>query len=205
MANVVRKLLLTSALVFLTSYSFAQKISGGVKAGLNLADQKFSSDGVTVESKLKPGLHAGLFLTVMINEKFAVQPEVLYSMQGSKLAFDAFDYNYETSFNYLAVPILARYNITDRISVHAGPQFGFLMSADIQVINVDVKDDYKTIEISGATGGEINIVGGLGAGMRYVFGLSQIHEGGIDDNGKTKNSVFQIYLTYRFFGAGNAQ
>jgi Outer membrane protein beta-barrel domain len=202
----VKKLLLTSIVVFFASYCFAQGVSGGVKAGLNLANQKFSSDGVTVDSKVRPGLHAGLFLTAMINERFAIQPEVLFSMQGSKLDFDAFDYNYDTYFNYLAIPLLARYNITDRISVHAGPQFGFLMSAEIeisdgtQVIKYDVKDDYKTMEISGAIGGEIDIIGGLGGGVRYVFGLSNINEGGIDDNGKAKNSVFQIYLKCRLFG-----
>jgi hypothetical protein len=54
------------------------------------------------------------------------------------------------------------------------------------------------MEISGAIGGEIDIIGG--AGVRYVFGLSQIHEQGIDNDGKVKNNVFQIYLKYRLFG-----
>ena len=135
----------------------------------------------------------------MINEKFAIQPEVLFSMQGCK--FD-FDYSYETIFNYLSVPVLVRYNITDRISAHAGPQFAFLLSAEGESGNIkfDIKEDYKTLDIGGAVGGEIDIIGGLGAGARYVFGLTQIHEFGIDNNGKVKNSLFQIYLNYRLFG-----
>ena len=202
----MKKLLLTSVVIVLVSYSFAQGISGGVKAGLNLADQKYSSDGSTADTNVKPGLHAGLFLVAMINEKFAVQPEVLFSMQGCKLDIDGFDSNYETFFNYVAIPLLARYNITDRISVHAGPQLGFLLSADTeisygtQVIKTDIKEYYKTMEISGAIGGEIDIIGGLGAGVRYVFGLSQIHKDDIDNTGKVKNSVFQIYLKCRLFG-----
>jgi hypothetical protein len=202
----VKKLLLTVVVMILASYTFAQGISGGIKAGLNLADQKYSSDGSTADTKVKPGLHAGLFLTAMINEKFAVQPEVLFSMQGSKLDIDGFDGDYETFFNYIAIPVLARYNITDRISVHAGPQFGFLLSAETeisygtQVMKTDIKEYYKTTEISGAIGGEIDIIGGLGAGVRYVFGLSQIHKDDIDNTGKVKNSVFQIYLKSRLFG-----
>jgi hypothetical protein len=130
----VKKLLLTSVVLVLTSYTFAQGISGGVKAGLNLADQRYSSDGSTADSKVKPGLHAGLFLIAMINEKFAVQPEVLFSMQGCKLDIDGFDGNYETYFNYVAIPLLARYNITDRISVHAGPQLGSYCRLTLKVL-----------------------------------------------------------------------
>ena len=87
-----------------------------------------------------------------------------------------------------------------------GPQFAFLLlgeydvSYGTQVIKLDIKEDYKTLDIGGAVGGEIDIVGGLGAGVRYVFGLTEIHEFGIDNNGKVKNRVFQIYLKYRLFG-----
>lgn len=202
----MKKLLLTIVVVFFATYSFAQKFSGGVKAGLNLSDQKFSSDGIVVGHKLKPGFHGGLFFTAMINEKFAIQPEVLFSMQGSKLEFDLFDTDYKTSFNYLAVPILARYNFTDRLSAHIGPQIGFLMSAEIeasdgtQTTTSDVKDDYKTMELSAAVGGEFEIVAGFGAGVRYVFGLTNISEDSVDDDTKVKNSIVQIYLKYRLFG-----
>ena len=203
---VVKKLLLTIAVALFASYSFAQNISGGVKAGLNLADQKYSSDGVTIGHKLKPGFHGGLFVTAMINEKFAIQPELLFSMQGSKLDFAFLGYDYKTSFNYLAIPILARYNFTDRLSVHLGPQIGFLMSAEAeasdgtQVVVSDVKDDYKTVELSGAIGAEIEIIAGLGAGLRFVFGLTEINEDDIDVDAKVKNSIIQIYLKYKLFG-----
>ena len=202
----MKKLFLTSVVLLFVFYSFGQGIIGGVKAGLNLADQKYTSDGVTVDSKVRPGFHGGLFFTAMINEKFGFQPELLYSMQGCKLDYSSFAYDSETAFNYLAIPLLARYNITDRISVHAGPQVGFLLSADFeifdgtQVIEIDVQEEYKTMEISGAIGAEVDIVGGLGGGVRYVFGLNNINKEGIDDPGKTKNSVFQIYLKYKLFG-----
>lgn len=194
-------------MVLSASCCFAQGISGGVKAGFNLADQMYSSDGVKIDSKVRVGLNAGLYLTAMFNEKFAIQPEILFSTQGCKIDFDDFDSETRTYFNYLAIPILARYNITDRISIHAGPQVGFLISADMeisagtQVIEVDVKDEYKSLEIAAAIGGEIDIIAGLGGGVRYVFGLNNINEQGIDDPGKTKNNVFQIYLKYRLFGS----
>lgn len=199
----MKKLLLAIVVVFIASYSFAQ-VSLGVKAGLNLSDQKFSSNGTTVGHELKPGFHAGLIVTAMINEKFGIQPEVLFSMQGTKLESGLFSAKYVTSFNYLAVPILARYNFTDRLSIHVGPQIGFLMSAEVEDSNggqtTDVKDDYKSTDISGALGGEFEIVSGLGAGVRYVFGLTDIHKDEVDNEGKVKNSNVQIYLKWKFGG-----
>lgn len=202
----MKKLLLTSAILSLSFCCLAQGFSGGIKAGLNLADQKYSLDGTTVDTKMKSGLNAGVFFVASINDKFAIQPELLFSMEGCKMTLPDLDYDYVISFNYLSIPILARYNITDRISIHAGPQLAFLMSANselsngTQVMNVDIKEYYKTMELSGAIGGEIDIIAGLGAGARYVFGLTKIHKDDIDNDGKVKNNVIQIYLKYRLFG-----
>ena len=127
----MKKLLLTSVVMVLASYTFAQGISGGVKAGLNLANQKYSSDGTTADTKVKPGLHAGLFFTRNDQRKVCNSAGSSVFHAGLQIRYRlGFDGNYETNFNYLAVPVLARYNITDRISVHAGPQFAFLLSAD---------------------------------------------------------------------------
>lgn len=123
----MKKLILTCSILFLACCSFAQGISGGIKAGLNLADQKFSGDGFSIDTKVKPGVHVGGFLTVMFSEKLGLQPEVLFSMQGAKFDSDFLDG--QTNFNYLTVPVLVRYNISEMFSLHAGPQVGFLLSA----------------------------------------------------------------------------
>src|SRR5688572_1133730 len=122
----MKKLLLTSFVMVLALYSFGQGISGGVKAGMNLANQKYTFNGLALDTKAKPGLHAGIFVVIMINEKFGIQPEALYSMQGSRWDNDGDDSKFK--FSYISVPVLFRYNITDMISVHAGPQFGILTS-----------------------------------------------------------------------------
>jgi hypothetical protein len=200
----VKKLLLTIVVASFASYSYAQNITGGVKAGLNLADQKYSIDGTTAGHQLKAGFHGGVYMIAMINDKFGIQPELLYSMQGSKLEFPLFGYDYVTSFNYLSIPVLARYNFTDRFSAQVGPQFGFLMSAEVeandgnQTTITDVKDEYKAMDVSGVLGLEFEIVAGLGAGTRYIFGLTKINDD--DSDGKVKNSNIQIYLKYKLFG-----
>ena len=55
----------------------AQKVNFGVKAGLNLSTWNYD------DASLRPGFHAGGFATVQFSRMFAVQPEVMYSMEGA--------------------------------------------------------------------------------------------------------------------------
>jgi len=198
----MKKLLLTSFVMVLALSSFAQGISGGVKAGVNLANQKFTSDGISLDTKAKPGIVGGVFIVAMINEKFGVQPEALFSMQGSKWDFSGNDSKFK--FNYIAVPVLLRYNITEMISIHAGPQFGFLMSAEAEDESgdtEDIKDDMKGIDFAGATGVEFDLPSGLGFGARYVLGFSNVADDDADfDDLEIKNRSFQLYVKYKIFG-----
>lgn len=199
----MKKLLLSSFVMVLAVYSYGQGISGGVKAGMSLANQKWTSQGISLDTKAKPGLHAGVFLTAMINEKFGVQPEALFSMQGSRWDFSGNDS--KLKFAYVDVPVLLRYNITEMISVHAGPQFGILMSAEAEDESgdtEDIKDEMKSIDFGGAAGAEVVLPMGLGFGARYVIGLSNIADSDDADLDEleVKNRNFQIYVFYKLFG-----
>jgi len=196
----MKKLILICTILFLASGSFAQGLSGGIKAGLNLANQKFSGDGITLDTKAKPGLHVGGYVTWMFTEKLGLQPEVLFSMQGAKFDEDFIDG--QTNFNYLNVPVLVRYNINEMISLHAGPQVGFLLSAEAEADGdtEDIKDDFKGTDISGAFGLGVDLPMGLGFGARYIIGFSQIAEDEPDFQTEVKNSAIQIYACYTLFG-----
>lgn len=195
----MKKLFLTAPILLVTFCSFAQGISGGIKAGLNLANQKFSGDGISLDTKSKPGIHVGGYLTIMFTEQLGLQPEILFSMQGAK--FDIAGGDYKSNFNYLAVPILFRYNVNEMINIHVGPQVGVLLSAEVEFDGdkEDVKDDFKKADIGGVVGLGVDLPIGLGFGARYVLGFSQISDD-TDENGEVKNSVFQLYACYKLFG-----
>jgi hypothetical protein len=199
----MKKLLLSSFVMVFAVYAYGQGLSGGAKGGLNIANQKYSSDGVALDTKARPGILVGGYLVYMINEKFGVQPEVLFSMQGSKWDFSGDDSKFK--FNYINIPILARYNITEMISVHAGPQFGLLLSADLEDEDgdqLDIKDDIKGVDVAGATGVEVELPNGLGFGARYVLGFTNnidTDDPDIDEL-ELKNRVIQLYVFYKLFG-----
>ena len=56
---------------------------------------------------------------IPIANRFSFQPELLYSGQGSSV-----------NLNYLNIPLMAKYNLTKEFSLEAGPQIGFLLSAN---------------------------------------------------------------------------
>ena len=194
------KTLLTSLMLALICSTglLAQGIDFGVKAGANIANQKISGD-YDIDTKAIVSFHGGVFVVWMFTEQLGLQPELLLSMQGSKEKDDTYDYKIIT--NYVSIPVLVRYNINDMFSVHAGPQFGILVSAkeEFDGDKEDIKDDFKTMDVGLAIGAEANLpVPNLGVGLRYIIGLTNVltDDGSFDDT-ELKNGVFQIYVTYK--------
>jgi len=175
---------------------YAQGVSGGVKLGLNLANQTISGNGFTASPSFRPAIHAGGYITLMLTENFGVQPEILYSGQGYK------QNGYAFKANYVTVPVLVRYNFTDLFSIHAGPQIGILASAkaDFGQGDEDVKDQLKGTDIGIAAGLGIDLPMGLNFGFRFVKGMSNILDDADGSDYKQKNYNLQLSVGYKLFG-----
>lgn len=145
-------------------------------------------------------MNAGLYLTVMVSETFGVQPELLYNSVGSKIAFGSDDI--VSQLDYLTVPVMLRYNPVKVFNIHAGPQFGFLMSAKDKYDgdSEDAKDRYKGLDLGLGVGAGVDLPMGLGISARYVLGLSNIAELEDGEEGSLKNNVIQLSVSYRLFG-----
>lgn len=185
----MKKILITAIAVFGFSFANAQETKFGVKAGMNLSN--ITGDN-TDENDMKVGFHAGAFVNIGVSDKFSVQPEILYSMQGAK------DNDGSLDLSYLNIPIMARYLIAEKFSLEAGPQIGILMSAKSKSDgggDVDVKDFLNTTDIGIGVGAAYDITENIGVGLRYTLGVSNINKEGDDSN---NNSNIGISLGYRF-------
>ncbi len=178
-------------LVSCTATSFAQDLNFGAKAGANFAN--LGSD--FEDSKTRTSIHLGGVLEASISDVFSVQPELLYSSQGSNSDLDDDDV---LKLDYLTIPILAKYYVADALSIEAGPQIGFLLSAKVEDDGdeIDIKDDTKSIDIGLALGLGYKLDSGINFGARYYFGsdINDIDE----DPDKITNSVFQVFVGYFF-------
>lgn len=130
-----------------------------------------------------------------ISDKFSVQPELLYSAQGAKMSFEGFTAKY--NFDYINIPVLAKFMVTEGISIEAGPQVGFLVSANAKADGEsnDLKDELKGTDFSGVVGLGYEMDSGLNFAARYNLGFGNIVESG---EGDLKNNVIQLSIGYMF-------
>ena len=179
------KILLTCLL--LTAVAAQAQLKIGIKAGPNFA----TIDGLS-DVKMRTGIHFGAFAEVKLSPNFAVQPEVLYSMQGAKIDREGFE---DIKFDYLTVPVVAKfYLISDLLSLEAGPQFSFLVNDNAKL----ALDDPSTFDFAVVGGLGINITKSLIVQGRYVVGLTDASTDALR-NADYKNHVIQISVGYAFF------
>lgn len=200
----MKKLLLSAVAVFAFTFANAQEVKFGAKAGANLSNVKTSFPAIAGESEANPdtksviGFHVGGFAEIKLSDKFAFQPELLLSTEGSKLettdSGSIFGVSYSEKFEskvnltYLNLPLLAKYYVTEDLFITAGPQLGFLLSAkskdetsvtvgnntETESSNENVKDDFKSINFSASVGAGYFFTENIFAEARYNVGLSNI-------------------------------
>lgn len=191
----MKKVFLVFAIVTLGFTVNAQEVTFGVKAGLNLASiAGDDTDGLDSRTSF----HVGGVAEISISEKFSVQPELLYSAQGAKESFEGIDI--EVNLDYINIPIIAKYYVSEGFSLEAGPQVGFLMSAKAKAEgqSEDLKDFVKGIDFGLNFGVGYKLDSGLNFGARYNLGLSNINDGEGSDEFKNQNSVIQFSVGYFF-------
>jgi hypothetical protein len=172
---------------------FAQKskkdegIIFGIIGGLNVSN--FIGD--IEDNTLRTSVHMGVFSEIIISEKFSFQPEVLYSGQGySGRTAPGFS---RSKYDYINLPVLAKIYVAERISVEAGPQIGFLLSAkqrtELDKVNIPSQ---KTVDLGLNIGLAYDLKNGIFFQTRYSLGLSNINSGANANAIKYTNSVIQL-------------
>lgn len=209
----MKKIIFVGITVLTFGVSSAQEVNFGVKGGLNVST--LTGDVEEVDAKI--GFHVGGFAEIKLSDKFAFQPELLFSTQGAKSEYsesdgtDSYSEKFTLNLNYLNVPLMAKYFATDKLFIEAGPQIGLLLSAKTDyeytetfqgvtfsesIDGVDVKDDFKSIDFGLNFGLGYEFTENIFAGARYNLGLSNIGEDTGDD--KINNGVIQVSLGYKF-------
>lgn len=187
----MKKLLLVGALALFGAVN-AQEVKFGLKAGMNIST--FTGDVENAKSLV--GFQAGVFAQIPISEKFTFQPEALYSGQGAKAKEDGISGKWTA--DYINIPLMVKYNIAEKFNVEAGPQVGFLMSSKLKEggESMDVKDNMKSVDFTLNVGASYDITSNILVGVRYGAGISSIVKD--SDDGKARNSVFQLAVGYKF-------
>ncbi len=193
--------LLASVMFFDQAHGQAQ-FAIGIKGGPNFSKLDVNSSvGDTYKSRT--GFHGGAFALIKLT-KIGIQPELLFSRQGSNFQFNSGDG--EANFDYINIPIILKLYTVAGINLQAGPQFGFLSGGEVKstvqgITTIqNAKDYYKGSDFSLALGVGWDLPFGLTLDARYNLGLSKINAG--TNNVETKNQVFQISAGFKIIKLG---
>jgi len=174
----------------------------GIKGGLNFANVDVSkSAGANYDNRT--GYHAGAFALIKVGF-IGIQPELIFSKQGSKYTISAT--NYDANYDYINIPVMAKFYLPLGLNLQAGPQFGFLSKAEVKQTagsvkqTYDVKDASKSSDIAIGLGAGWDLPFGLTIDARYNLGISKIND--TSGSGDVKNRVFQVSVGYKLFKFG---
>lgn len=162
----------------------------GIKGGLNVANVMGDVDDVGIRTSI----NIGMLAEIIVNDKFSIQPELLYSGQG---ASDTSDGGGRIKLDYVLLPVLAKFPIGSGLSIEAGPQLGFLVSGKYKSNNSNDKiEDLKTMDFGLDAGLEYELKSGVIFQGRYNLGLTDT--GLVGNNNRAANAVIQLSIGYLF-------
>ena len=216
----------TAIILFAALFIFAlqaqAQVRGGVRAGLNMAT--WGGDAVGsfsdmmnatgyMKSEMRPGLHAGAYLRVPLNNVVSLEPGLYYSGKGMQIT-QTFETNsiikpratINNNSHYIEMPVLLRFNVGPGFQVYAGPQLSYLVEnrvrAEAGILGLSYEHEWKVdpglrkadFGITGGLGYEF--AGGINLQAGYEYGLSSLDEG--KSNVDAYNRVIKVSLGYTF-------
>lgn len=179
----------------------------GIKAGGNYS--KYITPGVDFHER-KPGFYLGGFSNFEITENLSVQPEILFSLQGSRLSIEDIEIrdpmeaprvgSIKTNVNdyNILIPIMARYRPISKIVLEAGPQFGYTFNREQKIIESVVEDEIYLDFFNEDKNFEVALGIGLGYQLskRLAINTRYSHSLQVSDFYDIKFSVLNLGLEY---------
>jgi len=158
-----------------TRYGFKAGINISNYSGTNLNDIR---DGL---NNSRIGAVFGFFADIHLVSKLRFQPELLYSGQGAK----------EESLraDYLQVPLMLKFDLTDFLNIQVGPQFGVKIH--------EFEDSFKNFDFAVNGGFGLEVLENVSIEARYSLGLVDMFDEERAAILEGKNAVIQVGVTYR--------
>ncbi|ALI97753.1 hypothetical protein DC20_00555 [Rufibacter tibetensis] len=161
----------------------------GIKGGLNLYSISNSNYNT------KEHFNAGLLSHFHLSDRVGLQPEIMFSGQGGKLNNSS---NPRLNLSYINVPVLLQYMYNNGFRLQAGPQIGYLVSANSKNdgVSTDVKSGFNSLDFGISAGvSYVFVQTGIGLDARYNHGISNINE---NNANRSTNRGFQLGVFYMF-------
>jgi opacity protein-like surface antigen len=174
----------------------------GAVVGLNMAN--ISGDDMGGDTDMRLGIRLGVSGVIPLSDVMTLNTGVLYSVKGysQSVDFSAFGLgtiDMDQSLNYIEIPAMFGFSVSDQISLMAGTYTGFLVGSTITVDGESESDTdgLSTIDFGIGLGAKFSISDAIAIDAGYQMGLIALDEDGDTD---LKNSNILIGMTYSFGG-----
>lgn len=182
----------------------------------------------SLDPQSKLGFHIGGVAEYKFNDQFAIAPELVIATAGATFEGGEEEENHgytstthfrkvDEKLMYLNFPILLKFYPNENLSIHFGPEIGFLLSAkydsesESKIVdstngtviyessdsedNTDVKDKINPTNLGISVGVEYKLENGLFFDARYNLGLSNIAR---ETSAIVRNNAIQIGVGFFF-------
>lgn len=197
----MKKVIFAFLMLFLVVFNV--QAQGGFKLGIKAGANLNQISGQSFKDGYDLSYHLGGFAEIDFNKRWGIQPELLWS-QSKTTRSSGFNSIYQNVFNpngdqqikldYLAIPILVRYNVGKMITLNAGPQFGILINQNDNLL-VNGQSAFKKGDFAMVFGTQLNL-NFVRIYGRYNIGLQNIND--IDNKEKWTNQQIQLGVGLRF-------
>ena len=183
----MKKIIFLLGIVTIHYISFGQRVEIGIKGGVNYSKLEIPD----INTSNKTGYHFGAYSLFKFGN-LGLQPEIIFSQQGSKVDLGDWD------TKYLNIPVILKLYLGGGFNLQAGPQFGYLNKAELDGNNIE--DMLKNADVSVGLGIGWDTPIGLKLDARYNLGVTDNSD---DPAYETiKSQVFQLSLGIGIFKLG---
>ena len=172
----------------------------GFRAGANFCHFNFAKGSpppaTPIETSWEPGINLGFLMVVPITGQLFCQTEYLYSQMSGKIKGTKTAYH----LDYFSLPVFLKYQLLEKFSLMAGPQFDLLIGAKKidEGTSTNITHDTEERSISVTAGVEYQFTNSLGVAARYMHGLNHIGIGQRSDVQEFKLESFQLSAFVKF-------
>jgi hypothetical protein len=180
----------------------------GPKVGLTLSKISNTSNSLGGSSVFRTGFELGVSGKLGINEKWALQPELMFVKKGVTVESGIFESNYKTS--YIGIPILVQYSLMSigvtRIHLEGGGVVNVRTSGTAELNSAAVGQSYEVnLDNSSWRSMDYGVVIGAGAEwprklgiwvfeLHYDYGFMDVYKDDSEFNANRTVGFSLIYL-----------
>ena len=212
----IKKSPVTSAAVKPTFGARAGVLSSGIRgeAAGNLDDLLSFANGM-ITTNNRTGFYAGVYATIPLSAGISFEPGLSYSQKGYELTgslegktvgFLGANAKAKLQSEYIDIPVLLKANLGSGLQLFAGPQFSYLMKANlnttagllgIDLLNndMDVTKQFNQWDAAITGGIGYKLSNGININASYDYGLSKIDK---NQNSKAYNHAFKVGVGIEF-------